>query len=206
MTMLLTVTALAAGLGTPAFALSSVRVARLTRQLTTDRLTGLGNRDALVRTFRCARRRGPVVGVLLLDLDGFKQVDDRYGHDVGNVVLSHVGKRLQSVCGSGELAERLHGDEFAVLLTRLPAADGQGHAEERAGAITAALAAPVEVDGARVLVSASAGAAVCAVEHAGLSALLRAADQRMYAAKRGAAGSEAPVVAAGRAAAGRAER
>jgi len=172
----------------PAWVLTAHRTHQLSRQLHTDRLTGLANRDQLARTFRTAcRRGGPAVGVLLLDLDGFKQINDSHGHDVGNRVLRHVAAQLHRECRDGELAVRLHGDEFAVLLGELPhGAQAQRVAERRAAEFAAAVNQPMPGDGHRLAVMPSIGAAVAATWHADLSALLRAADQRMYAAKRGA--------------------
>lgn len=186
MTLLNMVEAAAIGLTTPGLLVTSWRAHRLTSRLHTDPLTGLANREALVRAFTRARRRetAAAVGVLLLDLDGFKQVNDQHGHDVGNQVLRHIATQLTAVTGPGELPVRLHGDEFAVLLGRLPGGrHAQVVADSRAQAVRAATAGPARVAGVEITATASVGAAVCATSHADLPALLRAADQRMYAAK-----------------------
>lgn len=168
----------------PGWALSAHHAHRLSRRLHTDRLTGLANRDQLIRTFRAACRCGPAVGVLLVDLDRFKQINDTHGHDAGNHVLRHVGTQLHRTCQAGELAVRLHGDEFAVLLGNLPCgAEAQRVAERRAAEFAAAISQRVHSGEHQLAVTASVGAAVAAAWHADLSALLRAADQRMYAAK-----------------------
>jgi len=188
MSTLTTITLAVSAVTGPAWVLTAHRAHRLSRQLHTDRLTGLANRDQLARTFRAACRRGggPAVGVLLLDLDGFKQINDSHGHDVGNRVLRHVATQLARECRNGELAVRLHGDEFAVLLADLPSGVGaQRVAERRAAEFATAVTQPMPGDGDRLAVTPSIGAAVAATWHADLSALLRAADQRMYAAKRG---------------------
>lgn len=164
------------------------------RRLHTDALTGLANRERLVRAFRRARRHGGTVGVLLLDLDRFKQVNDTHGHAVGNLVLRRVALRLAMACTAGELAVRLHGDEFAVLLTRLPFGHtGALTAQRRAAELAASIAAPIGWDEESVAVSATVGAAVCFAPVADLSALMRAADQRMYARKSAAPAIAAPV-------------
>lgn len=157
-------------------------------RLRTDRLTGLANRESLARAFaRTVRRGGPAVGVLLLDLDGFKLVNDRHGHACGNTVLRHIGRRLSVGVESGQMPARLHGDEFAVLLTRLPlGAAGQRAAEEVAARVRDLVREPVPVAADELVVTASVGAAVSPRETARLSALLRVADQRMYAAKTAA--------------------
>lgn len=90
------------------------------RRLHTDRLTGLANRDALARAFQRASRRSLAVGVLLIDLDKFKAVNDEHGHDAGNHLLRAVARQLAFAAVPGSLPVRLHGDEFAVLLPDLP--------------------------------------------------------------------------------------
>lgn len=154
-------------------------------RLHTDPLTGLPNRAALMRAFRRATRRGFAVGVLLVDLDAFKAVNDAHGHDAGNVVLRTVARELLFAAGAGALPVRLHGDEFAILLPSLaPGAAGQYDADLRAASVAAAIrAATVELPGETVRISATVGAAVAPVATADLSLLLRVADQRMYAAK-----------------------
>ncbi|GAA4429488.1 GGDEF domain-containing protein [Actinokineospora soli] len=167
---------------------------RLHHALNTDPLTGLPNRAALAAAFVRAARRDGAVGVLLLDLDKFKAINDRHGHAEGNNLLRRTARVLAHVLdGRTELAVRLHGDEFAVLLSELPTGKaGQQLAEERARAITAAISAwPTRVGGDLVTVTASIGAAVFPARQANLSALLRAADQRMYAAKATSHGQDA---------------
>ncbi|MFV2100467.1 putative bifunctional diguanylate cyclase/phosphodiesterase [Micromonospora sp. LOL_024] len=95
------------------------------RQLAhTDALTGLANRRGLLQALRrCAEARVPCV-LLGLDLDGFKNVNDMRGHDVGDVVLAEVGQRLRGNLRPGDLAARLGGDEFAVLMHGGPAEAG----------------------------------------------------------------------------------
>lgn len=172
-----------------AAATTARRAARLARRLHTDPLTGLPNRDALIACFtravRGRRRASSAIGVLLADLDQFKTINDRHGHHIGNLALSVVAERLRAAtAGRPELAVRLHGDEFAVLLRALPPGPAaQHHAEARAAELAAALAHPVAVAGRPITLGASIGAATCTTTHADLSALLRAADQRMYAHK-----------------------
>ncbi|WP_304940869.1 GGDEF domain-containing protein [Pseudonocardia sp. DSM 110487] len=136
---------------------------RLRRLLHTDRLTGLPNRDALTRRFQWAirRQRGGAVGVLLLDLDNFKQVNDTHGHAVGDLVLQHVADRLAAAVEPvGALPVRLHGDEFAVLLTGLPVDGGLDQASSLAGRVADAIRTPLDCADQEVTPSASAGAAV----------------------------------------------
>lgn len=156
------------------------------RRLHTDPLTGLANRDALARAFARARRRSIAVGVLLLDLDHFKAINDIWGHDAGNLVLRHVARQLASrTClHRTALPVRLHGDEFAVLLTDLPpGAAGMRLAEQHAREIAVAIARPVAFGVDQLAVTGTVGTAVSPAGDARLGALLRVADQRMYAAK-----------------------
>jgi diguanylate cyclase (GGDEF)-like protein len=88
----------------------SVRLSR------TDDLTGLGNRRALLTGLRRALRDSRRLSLMLLDLDGFKGVNDRYGHGMGDQVLRIVGDRLTQVLGKECLLARLGGDEFAVMV------------------------------------------------------------------------------------------
>lgn len=152
---------------------------RLLQRLRTDELTGLGNRAALIRAYRRLRARPGLAGVLLLDLDGFKQVNDRHGHRAGDRLLRAVAARLTTACRPGEMAVRLHGDEFVVLL----GPTGPARAAARRDALHTALAGSYRVDGLMVRASASVGVAV-APHGVGLGELLRAADQDMYAIKR----------------------
>lgn len=154
-------------------------------RLHTDPLTGLANRAALMRAFRRATRRGLAVGVLMVDLDGFKGVNDAHGHDGGNMLLRAVAHQLGFAAGPGAKPVRLHGDEFAVLLSGLPMGQaGTDTAQRAATNVAGAIgAAAVELPGGTVRVTATVGVAVAPVWSADLSLLLRVADQRMYAAK-----------------------
>ncbi|MEV0564071.1 GGDEF domain-containing protein [Dactylosporangium sp. NPDC050588] len=155
-----------------------------------DNLTGLANRSllrehlghALVR----ARRGGPVA-VLLIDLDGFKQVNDTYGHAAGDQLLVAVAQRLRDGIRGADTAARLGGDEFAVVLDGMDAA---GDAVNVAGRLLAAIQEPVPnavlgatgSAGAQLLPQASIGVAGRR-GHAGIDELLHDADVAMYAAK-----------------------
>ncbi|MHA6805011.1 GGDEF domain-containing protein [Salinifilum ghardaiensis] len=157
--------------------------ATLFRRLHTDALTGLGNRAELYRRFGrlClfARNREPVA-LLLGDVDRFKALNDTYGHRFGDRVLQTLASDLDEIRGTGELVVRLHGDEFAVLLT----GDGAATAESRAVEITRALSGTRVVDGQPVEVATSWGAATIPITpHAALTHVLSRADARMYQAK-----------------------
>jgi diguanylate cyclase (GGDEF)-like protein len=156
-------------------------------QATTDALTGLANRVLLMERAEAALAgAGPdrAVAVLLLDLDGFKTVNDSLGHAAGDELLVAVSRRIQAVLRPGDIAARLGGDEFAVLLD--PVA-GDDEAAGMAEALLARLADPVVIEGRRVVVNGSAGVAVWDGRRAP-SELLRDADVAMYAAKRAGKG------------------
>jgi diguanylate cyclase (GGDEF)-like protein len=168
----------------------------LFKRLHTDPLTGLGNR-AILETIarRAARsRRGGSVGLLLLDLDRFKTVNDTHGHAVGNHVLRVLAARLAAHRLPGEFPIRLHGDEFALWLGFLPhGARGRQVVARRAEEIRRVLAEPITVVGTRLSIAASVGGHVVPAAWLSLSALLAGADAAMYTAKRGGRLSSLPV-------------
>ncbi|MET8277264.1 EAL domain-containing protein [Micromonospora sp. NPDC005174] len=160
-------------------------VARLRRLAYGDQLTGLPNRLLFNRLLRLALRDGRPVAVLLLDLDGFKQVNDRFGHATGDTLLTGLAARMRAaVDGDGTIA-RLGGDEFAVLVE----GDRPVSPERLAERLLDALRPSEGEEGVGVHPSASIGIAEYGPQHATHSDLLRDADIAMYAAK--AAGKSA---------------
>jgi len=158
--------------------------AALEHQAFHDPLTGLPNRalfaDRLHHAFDQQTRTGLEPAVLFLDLDHFKSVNDRLGHDAGDELLTEVARRLRSAVRSGDSLARLGGDEFAVLIehSRDPLRDAQDVAER----ILRHLAAPVALDHTHLTVTASIGIAPGSAA-SGPTALLRDADIAMYHAK-----------------------
>ena len=153
----------------------------------TDELTGLPNRRALyarAEPMVAAASRGEPGALLLLDLDGFKAVNDSLGHQAGDALLQQVALRLQSALRPQDLLARLGGDEFAVLL---PGTDLE-EAQARAGLLHGLLLRPFTVDGARLHVGGSIGVSTTPVPAASVEELLRCADIAMYAAKGGHGG------------------
>ncbi|WP_420812859.1 putative bifunctional diguanylate cyclase/phosphodiesterase [Micromonospora zingiberis] len=151
------------------------------RQLAhTDALTGLANRRGLLRALhRCAEAGNPCI-LLSLDLDGFKNVNDMRGHDVGDAVLAEVGQRLRGNLRPGDLAARLGGDEFAVLMHGGPAEAGVV-AERLLGVLGGAYQQPE----GPVFLSVSIGLATWA-DTPDVELLLRHADLALrYAKQRG---------------------
>jgi diguanylate cyclase (GGDEF)-like protein/PAS domain S-box-containing protein len=163
----------------------------LERRALTDGLTGLANRvlflDRLAQAHR--RRQPPELAVVYLDLDRFKEVNDRYGHADGDQLLQAVAARLSSAVRPEDTVARLGGDEFAVLVQG-PAAGTVARGVARR--IVEAMRTPVPLPGARIVAPVSAGVADTRQVGSGADALLRAADAAMYRAKR--AGGDRVVV------------
>lgn len=171
-------TELALSLGTTSWASFATTAAALyRRRLHTDPMTGLGNRAALYARARRVRRG--LIGLLMVDLDAFKAINDTHGHDFGNKVLATVASRLTESTQAGEHAVRLHGDEFAVWLGPQP---HPGAAEQRADEIANALAEPHWIDGHRLTVLGSVGLALGPASLS-TSELLGQADEHMYQVK-----------------------
>jgi diguanylate cyclase (GGDEF)-like protein len=157
---------------------------RLAHQATHDDLTGLANRASLVaeldRAANRAERSGQGVGLLFIDLDRFKAVNDTLGHRIGDVVLQRVAHRLHQATRDTDLVARIGGDEFVVLAEEAPDVAVVARLAER---IQSALSAPVAVGDDEVPVSASIGVAWLEPgEHHALDQL-RDADVAMYHAK-----------------------
>ncbi len=152
-----------------------------------DPLTGLPNRSQLSESvysaIESARKAGRSVGLLCLDLDDFKLVNDSLGHPVGDELLVSIARRLEELKRHGDLLVRTGGDDFFLLLPDLPA-DGLDHVVASAERVSAALAEPVEVEGAEFHVSASLGVSIYPRLAVDGEELLRQADTAMYQAKR----------------------
>jgi diguanylate cyclase (GGDEF)-like protein len=157
---------------------------RLSEQAMLDPLTGLFNRrfftDVMARRFELARHEGLSAAVLLIDLDGFKQINDTRGHPVGDALLTQVATRLRLCCGPDDLVMRLGGDEFAVVrLCRQQRRD----ATSLARFIVGELARTIEVDGYHLRISASVGVSLYPSGGEQLNDLLRTADIALYFVK-----------------------
>jgi diguanylate cyclase (GGDEF)-like protein/PAS domain S-box-containing protein len=162
---------------------------KLARLAWHDALTGLPNRaqlvervgDALVRQ----AVRGGVVGLLFIDLDQFKTVNDSLGHAAGDQLLTHVADRLEATVRTGDVVARLGGDEFVVIADNLP---GGAAAIDLAERVSAALSQPIRLAGLDLIVTASVGIALAepscpAAQRPSAEVLLHHADVAMYQAK-----------------------
>ena len=176
--------------------LSDVTQSRLARERMenlafTDGLTGLPNRQMLRDRARqelaASDRSGEWGAILFLDLDGFKALNDRHGHDAGDQLLIAVARRLESVLRANDVVARLGGDEFVVLLTHLSrdapaAADNAGKVAEK---VRAAIDAPYELGPCTFQTSSSVGMEMFQGRDIDFDALLKRADTAMYQAKSG---------------------
>lgn len=163
-----------------------VRYAESMRRLAYhDELTGLSNRvtlqDRLQLELEHARRQQSRLGVLYIDLDGFKLINDAHGHRAGDALLKGVAENLRGVLRRGDTIARLGGDEFALLLPRLSGVDD---ARAVATKVLEAIRLPVRFESRELCVSASLGLALHPGHAANADELLRLADGAMYRAKR----------------------
>ena len=160
----------------------------LEHQALHDLLTGLPNRrllhDRVTRAIDAARPQASSVALLIIDLDRFREVNDTFGHQYGDLLLQQIGPRVSDLLGPGDTVARLGGDEFAVLLAN---ADRE-HAEHVARRLLRALDRAFSIGGTSVDVGGSIGIALAPEHGADADALLRHADVAMYVAKRAGCG------------------
>lgn len=158
----------------------------LERLASTDPLTGLSNRrhlfDNAETLLRAAARSPAPMSALMVDIDHFKNVNDKLGHAAGDTVLQEIAVRLGQNLRSGDLLGRVGGEEFAILLPATGADAARGVAERLRLAVSGA---PIALGSGEVTVTISLGVAVLAGPAATMEKLLRRADEALYAAKRG---------------------
>ena len=149
-----------------------------------DALTGIPNRmllaDRMHQALAQARRAGRLMAVCYVDLDGFKPVNDTFGHDAGDRVLVEIAHRLREGLRGGDTVARLGGDEFVLLL----GIEQQEECEVALRRVLDAISQPLSVAGRPVAISASVGVTLYPQDDADPDTLLRHADQAMYAAKQ----------------------
>jgi len=158
--------------------------ARLNYLAFSDGLTGLANRtlflDRLRQSLLASRRTGDGFALLACDLDGFKSINDTYGHEAGDQVLRVAAERLRSCGREVDTAARMGGDEFALIL---PGVSDPNDAALVANRLIVALGEPIVVDGDSCSVGASVGIALYPRDGHTVETLVRAADAAMYASK-----------------------
>jgi len=157
---------------------------RLERDASRDPLTGLYNRRAFLERLRarCSRasRAALRLAVVYIDLDGFKPINDTYGHSVGDAVLCEVARRLEGATRDYDAVARLGGDEFALLLEDV---ESNRIAQTVADRVLEAVSCEIETGTSRVRVTASVGMAIFPDTTTGFDQLVEAADAAMYRAK-----------------------
>jgi diguanylate cyclase (GGDEF)-like protein len=158
---------------------------RLVEQARTDSLTGLPNRrylgGQLEQELARVQREKRMIGLLYIDLDGFKLVNDSLGHSVGDLLLREVAKRLKSRVRLTDTLARVGGDEFTVILTGL---ESENDATVAANGLIQSLSRPFVIDGTEITVGASIGISTRRPSGMEDCDLLKQADSAMYAAKR----------------------
>lgn len=164
------------------------QVVALERSAVTDALTGLGNREGFERALKQelarARRYEHHLSLVLIDLNGFKQINDRFGHAEGDVVLQDVARAIRGTARGTDQVFRWGGDEFAVVLPEV-----KPHEAAAAGARIAGVIGALSCKGMNL--SASYGVANYPVDGLDRDALLESADHKMYKDKRAQAGAQA---------------
>ncbi|MET0386845.1 MAG: diguanylate cyclase [Polyangiales bacterium] len=158
---------------------------RLAQMAFYDPLTGLANRSKFEESARLAlaraRRRNTRMACMFIDLDGFKSVNDRLGHQAGDALLRDVAGRLRQVFRDYDTIARLGGDEFAILLTDI---DNYVDVAQIAGRLCDALAERLEIESHELQVTASVGISIYPDAADSVSDLIRRADEAMYDSKR----------------------
>jgi diguanylate cyclase len=154
-----------------------------------DELTHLPNRAAMLdraaQAIANARRRGACFALLFVDLDNFKHINDKHGHDIGDKALCLSAERMLAAVREMDTVSRHGGDEFLILLTDLAEPADAGTVAEK---LIASLKLPAEIDGVAVRLSASIGIAIFPDDGSDVDTLLKLADVAMYQSKRRGAG------------------
>ncbi len=149
-----------------------------------DALTGLANRtlfrDRIDQAIKARRRAGAHTAVLVMDLDGFKEINDSLGHAAGDDLLVELARRLEAALRTSDTVARLGGDEFGILL---PDAEVPADVVSAVDRIQAAIAEPIMLHGLSLSLEASIGVALCPDDGTDVESLLRCADGAMYHAK-----------------------
>ena len=154
-----------------------------------DALTGLPNRTLLNDRFEMAlaqvKRSGEKLAVCFMDLDGFKPVNDNFGHEVGDILLIEVAQRMLSISRSTDTVARLGGDEFELIFTDI---SGMTECEQMLSRVMDTVNQPFNIDGHEIRISASIGVAFYPDDDTDGESLMRHADQAMYVAKQSGRG------------------
>jgi diguanylate cyclase (GGDEF)-like protein len=158
---------------------------RIEQMAFTDALTGLPNRvlfnDRIEHTIATARRYDRGFAVMYVDIDKFKDINDRYGHSTGDAVLKAVADRLRESLRESDTVSRFGGDEFVILQ---PIVDGPSDAADLARKLNVAMQRAIEIDAMPHEVRISIGIALYPGDGLSIEALMEASDRALYRAKR----------------------
>ena len=150
-----------------------------------DNLTGLASRNLIIKEIEIAIERAHIeetkFAIMFLDLDGFKEINDNYGHSVGDLVLRKFGHVLSQVARDSDCTGRLGGDEFIILLNKCKNKNDAARFSER---IFRKLSKPLNIEGKSIMIKCSIGCAIYPDNGDDLESLMRSADSFMYAMKR----------------------
>lgn len=152
------------------------------REANQDPLTGLANRRYLMQRLEKAMNQDVTLSIMFIDLDGFKPINDDFGHDVGDEALRIVSERLGACVRENDVLCRLGGDEFVIMFTALT---DREVLEERANKVLEMINTTMWIQGNRVRMGASIGIAVAPKDSDSSEGVMNAADESMYAAKQG---------------------
>ncbi len=154
-----------------------------------DPLTGLANRSALdthmTQVLRRSQRRPIPLAVMLIDLDGFKQVNDQLGHETGDQVLRTIGERLRSIARESDFVARLGGDEFVLVAEDIGTPEQAHNLAER---FLDTLSMSIDMETQSLAVGASIGVSMTFAAEPDMAQMLRQADMAMYKRKRSGRG------------------
>ncbi|MEQ1854657.1 MAG: diguanylate cyclase, partial [Chthoniobacteraceae bacterium] len=156
-------------------------VSKLAEEAMVDSLSNLPNRRALRKELDLRLKRGERLALALIDLDGFKGINDNYGHHVGDRLIKSIAILLEELVGTRGMVARLGGDEFAIMV---PGASAVNELQDTARAMLDKLSRPFRIDERTVLVGASIGLASVSLNDFDSSELMRRSDVAMYSAKR----------------------
>lgn len=153
---------------------------------THDSLTGLANRalffDQLRLCLAQGDRHGDQMGILNIDMDDLKPINDNFGHRAGDAALREVGARLQAACRKHDTVARVGGDEFGIILSRV---NGRNGAKEKCQQLAEKISVPFQFENRDLNLGASIGLAVYPEDGKSIDELIETADQSMYENKRG---------------------
>jgi diguanylate cyclase (GGDEF)-like protein len=157
----------------------------LYHKATHDALTGLANRalfyDRLRQCLSLARRQSSRLGLLNLDMDGLKPINDTYGHRAGDAAIYETGRRISRISRQSDTVARMGGDEFAIIMTDIDSRDSAVHHTDR---IADEIGRPFSFEDSQLALGASIGLAIFPDDGTEMDSLIEKADQAMYAVKR----------------------